>query len=114
MKEVLKKYFWLLLLVWNTSFAQVGQIAINRVQLMPNVPSPYMMRNWKTVATQYDQLIFSTTATGQYLPLISLMPQGVNYPALSPILLQTYVGTTSINQAEAINIIPAIVGASLM
>ncbi|HMG92674.1 MAG TPA: hypothetical protein VK589_21600, partial [Chryseolinea sp.] len=102
------------LLAWSAStFAQIGQVDIPRVQQMPNLPSPFLMRNWKDVATQYDELIFSTSATGQYLPLIGEKPSGTNYPEVSPILLQTYVGSSS-NQAEAINILPALIGGSLM
>ena len=96
------------------ALAQTRQLTINRVSQMPNLPSPYLMRNWRDVAIQYDQFIFSTTATGQHLPLIGSTPAGINYPAVSPILLQTYVGTNSTNQAEAINIIPAVIGASLV
>lgn len=115
MRWAIKKCFLILLVVCDISaLAQVGQINITRVQQMPNLPSPYIMRNWKAVAIQYDQFIFSTTATGQHLPLLNLVPTGINYPEVSPILLQTYVGTNSVNQAEAINIIPALVGASLM
>lgn len=78
------------------------------------MPLAYSMRDWKQVATNYDALVFSTSVTGQYLPLVSFRNEGINYPELSPILLQTYVGTNTANQAEAINIIPAIVGASLV
>jgi hypothetical protein len=102
------------LLLSISAVAQVGQLDIPRVQQMPNVPSPYLMRDWKAVAAAYDQLVFATTATGQYLPLLQLKPAGTNYPEISPVLLQTYVGTNTTNQAEAINIIPALVGASLM
>jgi hypothetical protein len=101
-------------LFFNTCAAQSSQLTISRVSDMPNLPSPYSMRNWKDVAVQYDELIFSTTAAGQYLPLITSKANGINYPELSPILLQTYVGTNSNNQAEAINIIPALVGATLV
>jgi hypothetical protein len=102
-------------LVLNISAAaQVGQLDIPRVQQMPNLPSPYLMRDWKAVTIDYDQLVFTSTATGQYLPLLQLKPAGINYPEISTILLQTYVGTNTNNQAEAINIIPALVGASLM
>ena len=94
--------------------AQTGQIDINRVNQMPDLPSPYLMRDWKQVAIRYDSLIFSLNATGQYLPVMQLKPTGVNYPSLQPILLDSYVGSASHgNQAEAINIIPALVGASL-
>jgi hypothetical protein len=96
-------------------FAQSGQIDINRVRLMPDFPAPYLMRDWRTVAAAYDDLIFSTTATGEFLPLIHLKAEGVNYPSLQPILLDTYVGAAGMgNQAEAINIIPALVGATLV
>lgn len=83
---------------------------------MPDLPAPYLMRDWKNVAVKYDQLAFSTTAAiaGPYLPLVGFKTSGVNYPALQPILLQTYVGTNTPNQAEGINILPALVGASLM
>jgi hypothetical protein len=95
------------------AYAQPGQIDLARVQQMPDLPSPYLMRDWKDVATKYDELIFSTGATGEFLPLISLKANGTNYPALQPILLDTYVGSPG-NPAEAINIIPSIVGATLV
>ncbi|WP_160143730.1 LamG-like jellyroll fold domain-containing protein [Chryseolinea soli] len=94
-------------------YAQPGQIDIARVQQMPNLPSPYLMRDWKDVAVKYDEFIFSTGATGEFLPVISLKSSGTNYPALQPILLDTYVGSPG-NPAEAINIIPSIVGATLV
>jgi hypothetical protein len=97
----------------SQAWAQVGQININRIQQMPNLPSPYLMRDWKDVAVKYDELIFSTNATGEFLPLLSLKASGTNYPALQPILLDTYVGSPG-SPAEAINIIPSIIGATLV
>ncbi|HEX5168674.1 MAG TPA: LamG-like jellyroll fold domain-containing protein [Cyclobacteriaceae bacterium] len=94
--------------------SQIHQIDIPRVEQMPDAPSPYVMRDWKSVATQYDALVFDQALTGTHLPLISLKSSGKNYPDLKPIQLDTYVGTISETQAEAINIIPAIVSASLM
>lgn len=99
-------------LLYTTAHSQPGQININRVQQMPNLPAPYVMRDWKDVAVKYDEFIYSTAATGEYLPLIGLKASGTNYPALQPILLDTYVGSPG-NPAEAINIIPSIVGATL-
>jgi hypothetical protein len=101
------------LLLTISSFAQTGQRDIARINQMPDLPAPYEMRDWKTVAQQYDQFIFDRNKIGQYLPLIGLKSSGINYPSLQPILLRTYVGSPSANQAEAINIIPAVVGASL-
>lgn len=115
MRWIICKGIWLMFMTLNVSvLAQTGQITINRIEQMPKIPTPYEMRDWKNVAIGYDQLAFSNAMTGEHLPLIKTKPSGVNYPGLSPILLQTYVGTNSNNQAEAINIIPALVGASLM
>jgi hypothetical protein len=96
------------------SVAQTGQIEITRVALMPNMPSPYIMQNWKSVTAKYDSFIYNLNATGQYLPLMHLKSNGVNYPSLQPILLDSYVGVNGAgSEAEAINIIPSLVGASL-
>jgi hypothetical protein len=110
------KYLSVLFLffVFYSSFAQTGQINISRVEQMPNHPAPYLMLDWKEVATQYDAFIFNQDMTGTYLPVLTLKATGRNYPELKPIQLDTYVGTTSSTQAEAINIIPSIVSASLM
>ncbi len=112
-------YLCFFLLFWiglgGPALAQTGQVDLPRIQAMPNFPSPYKMRNWKEVAVRYDELIYALGASGQFLPLIHLKPAGVNYPTLQPILLDTYVGSASAgNQAESINIIPSLVGASLM
>ena len=113
--RVLRTILLLSVLVGGHAIAQTGQIDLNRVQLMPNLPVPYVMRNWKNVAIKHDELAYNTSATGQFLPLIHVKASGVNYPPLQPILLDTYVGSsTSGTQAEAINIIPSLVGASLM
>ncbi len=90
------------------------QINIQRIDNMPDLPSPYAMRDWKQVAVNYDRLVFDTSKTGNFFPLVSLKGKGINYPEITPIYMDTYVGTnTHGKQAEAINILPAIVGASL-
>jgi Concanavalin A-like lectin/glucanases superfamily len=97
------------------SFAQTEQLVIPRVSQMPNFPAPYLMRDWKGVSLEYDELVFSSSLAGQYLPLMHLKPAGINYPLLQPMLLDTYVGSSyANNQAEAINIIPALVSATLV
>lgn len=80
---------------------------------MPDLPAPYEMRNWKDVTIKYDQFIYVTPHTGTHFPLIGTRTP-FNYPALTPIALDTYVGSPSTTQAEGINILPSIVGASLM
>jgi hypothetical protein len=103
-----------LLMLPFMGIAQPGQLPIKRVDQMPDLPAPYLMRNWKAVAIAYDQFIFDRNKTGEHLPLLSLKAEGTNYPDIQPILLKTYVGAPGSNQAEAINIIPALVSASLM
>ncbi len=99
-------------LIFNLSFAQ--QISISRVNMMPDMPQPYEMRNWKQVATQYDKLIFNLNATGQYLPLATVFGNTTNYPSHPGLAIQSYVGTNSLPGKEAINVIPAVVGATLV
>ncbi len=74
------------------------------------------MRNWKDVTTKYDQLVYNTGATNQYFPLVRIKSSGgINYPSIQPILMDSYVGSIYAGtQAEAINIMPSIIGATLM
>ncbi len=93
--------------------AQSGQIAIGRVELMPNEPSPYYMRDWKAVATAYDSFVYDEQKTGDYLPLVFITPSGFNYPQRPTFGLDTYVGTVNANNGEGINVLPSLVSASL-
>ncbi len=92
------------------------QIGIERVTLMPNQPAPYLMRDWKTVTKLYDQFVFDFAKqdSNGWLPLIEKVGSGVNYPSLEQFWLHTVVGTTSPSNGEAINVLPAVVGASLV
>jgi hypothetical protein len=103
---------FLLIFITHTSFAQ--QINISRVDSMPNMPSPYEMRNWKQVALGYDAFVFDFNLTGQYLPLIFWSTNTVNYPNHNSFGLHTVVGTPYLNSAEAINVLPAVISASLV
>lgn len=93
--------------------AQPGQVAIARVEQMPGLPSPYVMRDWKALALKYDSLVYNLSASGQYLPLIRVQGSGYNYVQRPNFILHTYVGTKNPSGAEAINILPSLVGASL-
>lgn len=98
------------------AFAQQGQLSISRIDQMPNVPSPLQIRDWDAVARDYDNLVFDLNKTGSYLPLSAVGSQGqYNYADNTPVFLDSYVGANNhLRQAEAINILPAIVGASLV
>lgn len=94
--------------------AQTGQLAIPRIDLMPNQPTPYNVRDWRQVATQYDSFVYNVQKSGQYLPLSFLGQGGVNYPQNPTFRLHTYVGTNSPFGNESINVLPSLVGASLV
>lgn len=105
--------FFTLLLSFVMAWAQPGQLAIPRVELMPNQPAPYNVRDWKAVAVAYDAFVYDLNKTGQYLPLSHLNAAGVNYPQMETFRLHTYVGTNSPFGNESINVLPSLVGATL-
>lgn len=102
----------MLLLLSQNAFAQ--QINISRIEQMPNLPEPYEMRDWRQVTIGYDSRVFDLNAAGQYLPLITMIGNTVNYPAHQSFNLHTVVGTPYPTSAEAINVLPAVIGASLV
>jgi hypothetical protein len=46
-----------------------GQINLAVVDLMPNLPQPFKLLDWRAKAVDFDRLAFDTEAKGQYLPL---------------------------------------------
>jgi hypothetical protein len=103
-------FIGLMMLVWISSGQQ---ITINRVEMMPSLPQPYLLRDWIRVAQNYDSLVFNTGISGQYLPLVAVNENGINYPEHSNVAMISYVGQTLETSAEAINYMPALIGASL-
>ncbi|MBN2273748.1 MAG: hypothetical protein JXK95_05405, partial [Bacteroidales bacterium] len=89
------------------------QTAIPRINLMPDFPQPYLMRDWKQVALDYDSLVFNENSSGPYLPVVFFREENVNYPEHASFGLHTAIGTVNPESGEAINVIPAVVGASL-
>lgn len=94
--------------------ATAQQVPIPRVEQMPSMPAPYVMRDWAAVARNYDAFVFDETQTGEYLPLIWRVTNTVNYPSHDSFGLTTVVGSTRDRFAEAINVLPAVVGATLV
>lgn len=101
-----------LLMLANMTKAQ--QISIPRIDQMPDFPQPYEMRNWKQVAEGYDSLVFNKDLSGQYLPLVFFRETNINYPNHKSFGLHTAIGTVNPDAGEAINLIPAVIGASLV
>jgi hypothetical protein len=103
--------FWIAMTI--SAIGQVAQTGIPRINQMPDEPAPFNVRDWKEVAVKYDSFVYDINKTGQYLPLVTLQNNGVNYPQHPAFWLHTYVGTNSPNGKEAINILPSLVGATL-
>ncbi|NVO09935.1 MAG: T9SS type A sorting domain-containing protein [Bacteroidales bacterium] len=105
----------LLIFITLSGLAQTGQLSIPRIDQMPDLPTPLLIRDWNAVTINYDNLVFDQGKTGTYLPLSRLGTQGqFNYADNTPLFLDSYVGVDGhLNQAEAINAMPAIVGATL-
>lgn len=112
----MKRILFLILFLGAVPVFYAQQISIPRIDQMSNMPTPYLMRDWKKVAIDYDNFIFDISRTGTYLPITKInTSSGINYPDQKTILMDTYVGQSDHgNVAEAINIIPAVVGASLV
>src|ERR1035437_5374907 len=111
MKKLIK--YFMPLVVCLSFLANAQQVSVTRIDLMPNKPSPYLMRNWKNTALGYDSLVYNYDTTGQYLPLIKDYSNTINYPSHGSYGLHTVVGTTDPNSFETINILPSVIGASL-
>ncbi|HPM10983.1 MAG TPA: hypothetical protein PK941_11120, partial [Paludibacter sp.] len=111
-KKLLPLYF----ILCGVISVAAQQIEIPRINLMPYKPTPFLIRDWKQVTLDYDNYVFNTNKTGTNLPLTNInLAAGINYSSVQHIRMDTYVGQANHGRvAEAINIIPAIVGASLV
>lgn len=103
----------ILVLVYCVGNLSAQQINIDRIDQIPNIPQPYLMRDWKQVAQNYDSFVFNVDLDGEYLPIVGINPVAINYPEHKSAAMVSYVGQTLGNSAEGINYIPAIIGATL-
>jgi hypothetical protein len=55
------------------------QVAIPRIEEMPNLPQPFKMRDWRQVAKDFDAWAFDLNAKGEYMPLIWIDKSHVNF-----------------------------------
>jgi hypothetical protein len=112
----------MLAVVFCAGVAMGAQINIPRVELMPNMPAPYLMRDWKQVARDYDNYVFSFTrgrpnadSWWQTYPLVWWDTQHYNY-AWDTFGMPSYIGhpgMTGGGTHEAINCLGAVLGGSL-
>jgi hypothetical protein len=76
------------------------------VKSMPNLPTPYHMRDWKKVTKDYLNLIFDFNRKGEMLPLVKWRDSGHD-----SFILPSYVGLSG--GSEAINCMAAVVSGDL-
>jgi hypothetical protein len=93
----------------------VEQTPIRLVRYMPNMPWPYQMKDWKTIAIKQDKLFYDFNAGGQCLPLIWWDDSGVNFP-FRTFGLPSYVDKHRLggNQYESLPTMGSLISASLL
>ncbi|MGV3616803.1 MAG: hypothetical protein ACO1SV_15865 [Fimbriimonas sp.] len=103
----------ILVLLGFASLGQAQQLPIRRVELLPDRPSPYHLRDWRRTTRAFDRLVFDADASGMYLPLIWRVPNvpNLDVPGFG---LPSYVGKEEMRgkPAEAIAALGALLGAT--
>jgi hypothetical protein len=99
------------------TFVQPGQKDIPAVELMPNLPEPYEMIDWRQKARAYDRFVFDFAARGEFLPLVWLDEARINMDAPT-FGLPSYVGDVRLpadrnGAQEGITCMGAVLGATL-
>ncbi len=119
----MKYSFFILILVFvmacKPEAVQVEQLAINRVNLMPDQPAPYKMLDWKEKAINYDQYVFNRKLTGEFLPFVWLDSTKRNFDqttfGLFTVIGDVRQGVKGNKEFhEALNAMGAIMGAGLV
>ena len=97
----------------------VSQNAIPRVDKMPNHPKPYVFKDWKKTAQDFDQYVFDFSQKGDFLPLIWWDKTGRNFPETT-FGIYTALGDVRMGGAtnngenhEALGALGAVLGATL-
>lgn len=89
---------------------------INRIQLMPNMPEPFAMKDWNQLTKQYDEFVFDFTKQGEYLP-VGWWDHTHHNLDEDTFGLMSYVGKFSQGEdgsQEAINMMAAVLSATLV
>jgi len=97
--------------VASLGFSQ--QLSLPRVELLPDRPTPYALRDWRQTARDFDRLVFDLNAKGPHLPLIWRIRNTPNLdvPGFG---MPSYVGNEDMRgkPAEGIAAMGAILGAT--
>ena len=89
------------------------QLSIPRVDLLPDRPRSYALRDWGATAREYDRVVFDEEARGPYLPLSWRVPGAPNLdrPGFG---LPSYVGKEEMRgkAGEGIAVMGSLLGAT--
>lgn len=91
-----------------------GQRRIACVDLMPNLPRPFRMLDWRALAQAYDRFVFDFSAKGEHLPLIWIDDSRINVDR-DTFGLCSYVGDQRGGKTghESITAMGAVLGATV-
>jgi hypothetical protein len=104
-----------LLLASGTLATAADQISIPVIDKMPEVPRPFVLRDWKKVARDFDAIAFDFERRGEFLPLPWWDDSRVDHD-ITGFALPAYVGdlrqTPEDNDYDAITCFGAVLGAT--
>ena len=80
-----------------------GQVDIAYLSGFPLLPQPFVVRDWKKTANDYDAWAFDETLQGPFLPLVTFDGATFSFPS--------YLG--SLDGGEALAVLGAVLGGSL-
>jgi hypothetical protein len=83
----------------STTFP-ITQIAVPRIEKMPNHPKPYAYRDWEKTALAFDEYVFDFDQKGEFLPLIWWDKKGRNFPEKT---FGIYTALADIRMGEKVN-----------
>jgi hypothetical protein len=95
--------------------APTTQLTIDRVEQMPNRPTPFKLKDFKALARGLDKLLFDFDARGEYLPLVWWDDTHTNSP-MRGFGFPSFVGRpnqSSGSNHESITTMGALLGATL-
>ena len=86
--------------VFTPTATPVSQRPIPRVEKMPNHPKPYLYKDWKQTALDFDRYVFDFSQKGEFLPLVWLDKTGRNFPETT---FGIYTALGDIRMGEKVN-----------
>ena len=75
MKRISKIIVFVVIATIFPNAMRAQQKKIPRIDKMNDQPSIINIRDWKKVTQDYDNLVFNTELTGEYLPFCTIIPQ---------------------------------------